>query len=46
MKNIISEMTNTVEGIKNRLNDTENWTSKLEDRIVEINEVAQKNKIK
>ena len=33
MKNPISELKNTVEGIKSRLHDAEDWTSKLEDKV-------------
>ena len=43
MKNKISEMKNTLEGIK-RLDDTEEWISKLEGRVVEIAEAEQTNK--
>ena len=39
MKNAISDsfqciFINTLEGIKSRLNDTEEWISKLEDRVM------------
>ena len=37
-------MKNTLEGINHRLNDTEEWISELEDRIVEITEDEQKKK--
>ena len=32
MKNTISEL-NTVEGIKSRLNEAEDWIGKLEDKV-------------
>ena len=35
MKNTISERKNTVEGIKSRLNEAEEWISKLEDKVEE-----------
>ena len=35
-------MKNTLEGIKSRLDDREEWISKLEDRIVEITQAEQK----
>ena len=41
MKNTITEMKNTLEGI-NRLCDTEEWISELEDRVVEITDAEQK----
>ena len=42
MKNTITEMKNTLEGLNSRLNDTEEWISELEDRIVEITANEQK----
>ena len=42
MKNIITEMKNTLEGINSRLDDTEEQISKLEDRLMEISEAEQK----
>ena len=42
MKNIITEMKNTPKGINRRVNDTEEWISKLEERVVEITEAEQK----
>ena len=33
MKNIISELQNTVEGIKSRLDEAEDWISELEDKV-------------
>ena len=46
MKNTITEIKNTLEGINYRLNDTEEWTSELEDRVVELTDVEQKRKKK
>ena len=34
-------MKNTLEGIKSRLNDTEEWISELEDRVVEITDAER-----
>ena len=34
MKNTITEMKNTLEGINSRINDTEEWINKLQDGIV------------
>ena len=42
MKNTITEMKNTLEGINSRLDDTQEWISELEGRIVEITEAEQK----
>ena len=42
MKNVITEMKNTLEWINSRLNDTEEQISEQEDRVVEITEVEQK----
>ena len=36
MKNTITEIKSTLEGINSILNDAEEWISKLEDRVVEI----------
>ena len=33
MKNTISELKNTVEGIKSRLDEAEYWKSELEDKV-------------
>ena len=44
MKNTIMEMKNTLEGINSKLNNTEEWISKLEDRVVEITEAEQKKR--
>ena len=42
MKDIITAMKNTLEGINGRLNDTEEHISDLEDRVVEIMKLNQK----
>ena len=44
MKNTITEMKNTLEGINSRLNDTGEWFSELEDRVVEISDAEGKKK--
>ena len=36
MKNTITEMKSTLEGINNRIHEIEEWISELEDRMVEI----------
>lgn len=41
LKNTTTEIKNTL-GINNRLDDTEKWISKLEDRAVKINHAEQK----
>ena len=46
VKNTIIEIKNTLEGINCRLNDTEEWISKLEYRVAEITDAEQKNKEK
>ena len=46
IKNIITEMKNALEGINSRLNDTEEWISELEDRLVEITDAEQKKRMK
>ena len=46
MKNTITEMKNTLEGINSRLNDTEKQISKQEDRVVEITDAEQKKRKK
>ena len=38
LKNITTEMKNTLEGISNRLDNTEEWIRKLKDKVVEITE--------
>ena len=35
MKNIISEIKNTLEGINSRLNESEEWISEFEDKVVD-----------
>ena len=42
MKNTITEMKNTLEGINSRLNDSEEYISELEDKVVEITTTEQK----
>ena len=42
MKNTVTEMRTTVEGINSRLNDTEKWITELEDRIVKTTATEQK----
>lgn len=37
-----TEIKNTLEGITGRLNDSQDWISKLEDRAVKIIQVEQK----
>ena len=34
MKNIVTEIKNTLKGINSRLDDIEEWISDLEDRVV------------
>ena len=36
MKNTIPEIKNSLEGLNNRWDDTEQWTSELEERLQEI----------
>ena len=45
MNNTINEIKNTLEGINSRISEAEEWTSDLEDRIVEIT-AAELNKEK
>ena len=45
MKNKINEIKNTLEGINSRITEAEEWTSDLEDKIVEIT-TAEQNKEK
>ena len=42
MKFIITEVKNTLEGINSTLNETEEWVSNLEDRLVDINQNRKK----
>ena len=37
-KNTVTEMKNTLQGINSKWNDAEEWTSKLEDWVIEITE--------
>ena len=46
MKNTITEMKNTWEEINSRIDDTEKWISKLEDRVLESTEAQQKKEWK
>ena len=41
MNNMITEIKNTLEGINSRLDDTEEWISELEDRVVEVAEAEK-----
>ena len=41
MENTITEIKNILEGINSRLDDTEEWISELEDRVVEIIQAEQ-----
>ena len=41
MKNIVTEMKNTLEGVNSRLDDTEEQISELDGRVVEIIEDEQ-----
>ena len=36
MNNTITEIKNTLQGINSRINETEEWISELEDRMVEV----------
>ena len=42
MKNTITEVKNTLGGVNNRLNVSEEWIGNLEDRVVEITASEQK----
>lgn len=44
MKNIISEMKNTLDAINSKLDDTQKWIVHLEDGIVEITHTEQERK--
>ena len=46
MQNTVVEMKNMLEGINSKWNDTEEWISGLEDRVVEITDVEQKKEWK
>ena len=41
MKNTILEMKNSLEGINSKVNDTEEWMSKLDERLEEIIQAEQ-----
>ena len=41
MKNTITEMKNTLEAISSRINEAEEQSSELEDRVVEITAMEQ-----
>ena len=45
MKDAVTEMKDTLEGINSRLNDTGNWISKPEVRVVVMTEVEQKKEM-
>ena len=45
MKNTITEMKNTLEGINSRITEIEEWINDLEDRMVELT-AAEENKEK
>lgn len=42
LSNIIAEIKNTLEGSNSGLDDTKEWISKLEHRVVEITQAEQK----
>ena len=44
MKNTITEMKNTLEGINSRITEAEEWISDLEERMVEIAVSEQRKK--
>ena len=46
MKNKITEMKNTLEGINSRLRDTEEWISEWENRIVETTDTEKRKEAK
>ena len=41
MYNLITETKNSVQGVNSRITNEEEWISKLEDRMVEINDAEQ-----
>ena len=41
MKNTVTEMKKTLEGINSRINESEEWISVLEDRVLEITATDQ-----
>ena len=44
MKNTVTEMKKTLEGINSRLNDTEEQIRKMEERVAETTESGRKRK--
>lgn len=46
LKNTITEMKNTLEGLNSRLTNTEEQTSELKDRLVEVNQPEQQQQQK
>jgi len=44
MKSTITEIYNALEDINSRRNETDEWISELEDRVVEITETENNNK--
>ena len=44
MKNTITEMKTTLEGINRRITEAEEWISDLEDRMMEFTAVEQNKK--
>ena len=44
MKNIISKMKNTVEGIQSRLDEAEDWIKELKGKVVKNSQAEQQNK--
>ena len=45
MNNTMTEIKNTVDGIKSRITEAEEWTSELEDRMMKIT-AGEQNKEK
>mgnify|MGYP002650169626 CR=1 FL=1 len=41
MKNTVLEMKNSLEGLNSRVDDTEEWISKLDKRLEEITQAEQ-----
>ena len=46
MKNSITEIKNTLEGVNSRLEEAKEWISNLEDRVTESNQAEQERGIK
>ena len=44
MNNTITEMKNTLEGINSRITEAEEWINELQDRMVEITAIENKEK--